>query len=381
MRSAFIFVLAPALLTAAPQTPSGHTASPADALVQNAVEAQKRGDLKSAIAAYRKALAMEPGLVSAHAGLGSALAAAGDLDGAIGEERRALALNPADARLRTALGLDYYRKGDLNNARRELEAVHQAHPDDLKAAVLLGFTYNKLQRESDTVALLAHIETGHESDLDLEYALGFAMLETGRHAEGITRIEKVAEARHAADAWMLAGRARFELQQFKAALADAQKAIEADASFPGAHTLAGQAMFATGDLEKATGEFQAALRQNPSDFTANLYLGIMRFDEHDLATAEPLLALALSIHPQDPLTRLEMARLRNMQGKTTDALVLLQGLEKSDPDWIDPHVDLATLYYKLHRPEDGLRERQLVKKLEDLQQKQGASKYNATPQQ
>jgi tetratricopeptide (TPR) repeat protein len=205
------------------------------------------------------------------------------------------------------------------------------------------------------------------------------MLVTGQHSEGISRIERVATARHAADAWMLAGSARFELRQFKEALGNARQALQANPTYPGAHTLAGQAEYASGNIDKAVLEFQAALRQDPSDFTANLYLGIIRFDEHDLDSARPLLELALRIHPRDPLTRLEVGRLRNMEGNPDEALAILEGLEKSDPDWLDPHVDLAALYYKLHRPEDGQRERDTVRKLQDLQQSRGPRNPENTP--
>ncbi len=205
------------------------------------------------------------------------------------------------------------------------------------------------------------------------------MLVTGQHAEGIARIEKVAAARQAADIWMLAGTARFDLRQFKEALANARRALLADPSYPGAHTLAGQALYAAGNIDDAVLDFQAALRQDPSDFTANLYLGIIRFDNHDLENARPLLELALRIHPQDPLTRLEVARLRNMDGNAEEALSILESLEKSDPNWLDPHVDLAAIYYKLHRPEDGQRERDTVKRLQDIQQSQGSRNPENTP--
>lgn len=361
--------------------PAGRPATPQpENLVRSGVAARQHGDLKTAIADFRQALALHPGLVEAQVGLGEALVSAGDLDDAIDLDRQALAASPDNLGLQTNLGVAYYRKGNLADARRQFEALHSAHPDDLNATVMLGYTYNKLGRTADTIALLGPLEAGHLTDLGLEYALGFALLDTGNHAQGIARIEKVAAARHAADAWMLAARARFELQQFKQALVAAQRAIEADSAFPGEHTLAGQALFAMGEPDKATGEFQAALRQNPSDFTANLYLGILRFNQHDLTSAKPLLELALSIHPQDPLTRLEMAKLQNMQGNAGDALSILESLVKSDPDWIDPHIELAALYYKLHRPDDGLRERQVVKKLEDLQQKRGPSARTTSPQ-
>jgi hypothetical protein len=46
---------------------------------------------------------------------------------------------------------------------------------------------------------------------------------------------------------------------------------------------------------------------------------------------------------------------------------------KSDPDWLEPHVELATLY-RLHRPDDGAKERQIVDRLTAKQQEQGPGK-------
>ncbi len=378
-RSPVICVLASVLCGAAAQSPSPNGSAQARQLLRSAATAQQRGDLKTAIEDFRKVLALDPGSIEAQIGLGGALEASGDLAGAIAFDRQALEVSPENASLRTVLGLAYYRSGDLSAARREFETVHSAHPDDIKAAVLLAFTFNKLGREADTVALLTPLEKDHAADLDLEYALGYALLVTAQHAEGIERIEKVAAARHAADVWMLAGTARFDLRQFKEALADARQALAANPSYPGAHTLAGQSQYAAGNIDDAALEFQAALRENPSDFTANLYLGIIRFDNHDLENARPLLELALRIHSQDPLTRLEVARLRNMEGNAEEALSILESLEKSDPNWLDPHVDLAAIYYKLHRPEDGQRERDTVRRLQELQQSQGPRNPENTP--
>lgn len=367
IRPAYAVLLAPAFLSGLQVSPAQSSTSQPENLVRSGVAARQHEDFKTAIADFRQALTLRPGMVEAQIGLGEALASAGDLDEAIALDRQALAASPGNAGLQTNLGLAYYRKGDVADARRQFEAVHSAHPDDLNAAVMLGFTYNKLGRSADTVALLGPLEAGHESDLGLKYALGFAMLDTGASAEGLVRIEKVAAARNQADAWMLASSARLQLRQFKEALADAQHAVQANPLLPGVHTVAGQALYATGDWEKAAGEFQAALRQNPRDFVANQYLGLLRFGQRDLANAEPLLELALSIHPKDPLTRLTMARLRNLQGRTDEALALLEGLEKSDPDWIDPHINLAALYYKLGRPKDGQREQDIVKRLGELE--------------
>lgn len=59
---------------------------------------------------------------------------------------------------------------------------------------------------------------------------------------------------------------------------------------------------------------------------------------------------------------------------STSAAQDFEKLTKDDPEWLEPHVELATLYYKLHRPVDGARERQIVDKLNAEQQKRGPGK-------
>jgi len=63
-----------------------------------------------------------------------------------------------------------------------------------------------------------------------------------------------------------------------------------------------------------------------------------------------------------------------MQGKNAEAVTLLEGLEKADPNWLEPHVELAPLYYKLHRADDGQRERNMVDDIQAKQQQAGPAK-------
>lgn len=358
------FSLAAAVCAAEAQVRDKATSSEAESLVQIANEAQQRGDLRTAIEDYRKALALRPDLVGAYVGLGAALVNAGRLDEAIEEDRRALAAVPENAALSTNLGLAYYRKGDLGHARAQFEDVHRAHPEDITAAVLLGYTYIRMNREADAADLLMALEAGHDDNLDLEYVLGYALIRTGRESDGMPKMEKVAKARRAADAWFIAGTARFAQREFHEASEDAEQALLCDPKLSGGHTLAGQAYYAIGQPEEAAKDFQAALAANPRDFTANLYLGILRFDDRRFDDARPLLELAVELQPRAPLARLYLAKLNAMTGNQALALQILEELVKTDPDWLDPHVELAALYYKMHRPEDGERERAIVQRIE-----------------
>src|SRR5260370_1317712 len=61
-------------------------------------------------------------------------------------------------------------------------------------------------------------------------------------------------------------------------------------------------------------------------------------------------------------------------GDYAAAALELEALVKEDPTWLDPHVELATLYYKVHRPADGAREREVVERLTAEQQTKGPAK-------
>jgi tetratricopeptide (TPR) repeat protein len=346
-------------------------AAGADEHVRNGVEAQRRGDVTTAINEYRVALAIEPDLLEARANLGAALAAAGQFDAAIEEDNRAVAQAQGNIALKKNLGLAYYKKGDMGHARTAFEAVRAARPSDLGTAVLLGYADIKLGKTAEAVGMLTPLEAGHESNMDFEYVLAYSQILAGKQADGLPRMEKVAKATRSADAYFIAGSARLPRREFKEARADLDAALALNSDLPGLWTLAGQARDALGDTEAALPAFEAALRQDPKDFIANLYLGTMKLKLRDLDGARPLLTLALQLQPTMPQARFQMAKLNSMAGSYAEAASTLEDLVKNEPKWLDPHIELAALYYKLHRPEDGAREREIVQQIEAQQQKAG----------
>jgi tetratricopeptide (TPR) repeat protein len=302
------------------------------------------------------------------------LSAAGQFDAAIEEDTKALSSAPDKTAVRMNLGLAYYKKGDMEGAHTAFAAVHAARPQDVAAAVLLGYTDIKLNKANEAAAMLTPLENGHESNMDLEYVLAYALIDSGEEKAGLPRMEKVAAATQSADAYFIAGTARLHRREFHEARADLDAAIQLHGNFPGLYTMAGQARDALGDTEAAQPAFEQALKADPRDFTANLYLGTMRLKQRDLDTARPMLELALQLQPKSPMARLQMAKLNGMTGKYAEAASTLEELEKADPNWLDPHIELAPIYYKLHRPDDGQRERDIVKQIEAKQQKAGPPK-------
>jgi tetratricopeptide (TPR) repeat protein len=371
MRFTFSILLLPGLLAAAGQA---HTPSPeARELVRVALTAQQAGNNQGAIEDFRRALALDPEMLEARIGLGFALAANNQFDEAIEEDARAMAVAPNNSaeqmRARLNLGTAYLRKGDYSLARKELEIVHRAEPHDVTVAVMLGHAYVKLDKEFAAIELLAPLEAGNENNTDLEYVLGFSLLQTGKTDEGLSRMEKVAHATSSANAYVIAGTVRLSRNEFELASSDLETAAKLAPAIPGLYSMLVQVRFALGDEEGELAACEIALRANPRDFNANLYLGNLRLKERDFDNARPLLELALQLQPHAPLARMAVARLNSLTGRYGEAATVLEDLEKETPDWPQPHIELSSLYYKMHRPEDGQRERAIVQDLEAHTQK------------
>ncbi|HTV13868.1 MAG TPA: tetratricopeptide repeat protein [Acidobacteriaceae bacterium] len=358
------------LLPALAQVPS---ASP-DQLLSRAIDEQQRGDLPAAIRDYRAFLAVRPNTLAARVNLGAALAHSGQVDEAIAEYEAALKIDPQQPSVHLDLGLAYSRKGDLNDARAQFDAAHRATPRDLRVAILLGDADARTGKAADAVAMLTPMEAENAGNSDFEYALGEALIAAGHPRDGAERVEKSAALSKSADSWMLAGSTLLDLNEFNRARRDLDNAMQLNPALPGLCTLAGTARDKDGDSKAAEGAFRQALQQNPDDFEANLYLGAILYKERNMDEAKTYLQKALQLNPTSTLARYETAMWLSTSGQYQDAAQILEKVIADDPKWLEPHVELASLYYKLHRPDDGKRERAIVDQLTAEQQQKGPGK-------
>ncbi|MGB7986355.1 MAG: tetratricopeptide repeat protein, partial [Terracidiphilus sp.] len=205
----------------------GQAPAPAtvDDLIREGLAAQRQGNLRGAIEDYRKALALRPESVETRANLAAALSADGQFDAAIEENLRLLASLPGQTDIRMNLALAYYKKGDWTNAAEQFKKVRAARPKDLTAAMLLGYSEIKLGQAGAAADLLAPIEPGNENNPDFEFVLAEALIASKHEVEGLPRMEKVAQATNALDAWFIAGSARLQRREFRQARADLDAAL------------------------------------------------------------------------------------------------------------------------------------------------------------
>ena len=368
MRAALLFLaLLPAVATAQGANP--------DQLLTRAIDEQQHGDFPAAVRDYRKVIELRPNEVQAKVNLGAALVHLGQFDEAVAMYRAALTSAKDKNPILLNLALAYYKKGDLEHAREQLEILHDAQPNDVRALILLGDSDLRTGKPEAALNLLEPVESKYSQNMDFEYVLASALINTkGRRRDGVARMEKVAKATSAADSYMIAGATLLDLNEYQSARMDLEEALRLKPTLPELYTLVGTARDKTGAVKEAETAFREALKSNPDDFEANLYLGAILYKRRDTDEAKGYLERALRLKPADSMARYEAAMLKSTSGDYETAAKELESLVKDDPDWLEPHVELATLYYRLHRPDDGAKERQIVDALTAKQQAQGPGK-------
>lgn len=362
----FIILVVPAILL-------GQQSDP-DQLMRAGISAQQNGDFQSAIHDYQKVIELRPDAAAAKVNLGAALAHVGRYDEAISMYRSALPGLKFKNPVLLDLGLAYYKKGDITNAREQFAAVHRAQPAELRVTILLADTEVRLKDPEEALVLLDPLSSVNAENLDFEYVYGSALIAAGRKREGVPHLEKAAQGQNSADAYLLAGATLLQLNDFAPARRDLETALSLNPKLPTIYTLVGQARDETGATKEAEAAFREALKVDSNDFESNLYLGAILYKRRDTDEAKAYLEHALALNPKDNMARYEVAMLKSTTGESAAAAELLEQLVKDDPDWLDPHVELANLYYKLHRPQDGARERAIVDKLTAEQQSKGPEK-------
>ncbi|MFL6307371.1 MAG: tetratricopeptide repeat protein [Candidatus Sulfotelmatobacter sp.] len=350
------FILALSLATSvSAQTPQD--------LVQDAIQKQRSGDLAGAVPEYKQFLQAYPEATAIHSNLGAALAGLGRFEEAISEYKIALQQSPKVVEARLNLALCYYKMGRLQAAVTELVRVHAADPENHQAVLLLADCYMRMAQENDVIRVLGPEEKKYPDDLAVAYLLGTALIREKRVEEGQVLVNRILRNGDSAEAHLMLGTAKMGVSDFAGARDEFAKAVALNPNLAEVHVLYAKALMLTGDSDLSEKEFLAELRVDPYNFGANLQLGATAKQEHNFEEAEKYFVRAEETRPGDPGVRYQLALLALEEGEPDKARQMLETLVKEFPQFIEAHVSLALVYYRLKRPEDSKREREIVQKL------------------
>lgn len=201
---------------------------------------KSEGDLTKAIAAYERAIELDPRYVSALNNLGLARAAAQDFDGAKRAYEAALAQNARYLPAWINLGKLHLRQDDAPHAIEAFERAVALGSRSQQALLNLGVAYRKADRVADAEATYRKLIAAQPRYVSAWYNLGIAIDHAG---------DRGAEAR---DAYL--------------------RALELDPEhLPSLRRLA-SSLLAAGELGPAAERYQAILDQEPSDAAARVAL-------------------------------------------------------------------------------------------------------------
>ncbi len=340
----------------------GHAQTPQE-LVQDAQQRQRAGDLAGAVKEYRQFLQSYPEATAIHSNLGAALAGLGRFEEAISEYKIALKQSPQLVQARLNLALCYYKMGRIYDAADELEKVHMQDPGNHQAALLLGDCYMRLGREDDVIRILEPEEKKYPDDLAVAYLLGTALIRGKRVNEGQVLVDRILRNGDSAEAHLMLGTAKMGANDFAGARDEFAKAVALNPNLAEVHVLYAKALMLTGDSDLSEKQFQEELRVDSYNFDANLQLGAMAKQQQNYDEAKKYFARAEETRPGDPGVRYQLALLAVDEGQLDKARQMLEGLVKESPQFLEAHVTLSLVYYRLKRPEDSKRERAIVQKL------------------
>jgi tetratricopeptide (TPR) repeat protein len=365
MFSRAVFVLSLALLCA----DASAQGAPESALFASAVRAQQAGDFATAESEYRKLLAVEPRNVEALANLGVVYVNLGRYDDAVASYKQALEISYLNTPIRMNLGLAYYKAARYTDAIPEFDRVLETSPGMYNAVLLKADCLLQLGRAKDAAAILQPIAAAHEDDAAFAYVYGMALLQDKQTDLGLTYLDRILRRGESAEAHLLMGLAKQAAADYAEAREEFRKAVTLNGELPMAHSLLGQALLRTGDRDAAKAAFEQELAINPNDFESQLYLGVILKEASDYEPAMAHFTRAEVLRPGDFGVRYQIASLLVARGDSAEALPKLEALVKEAPTFVEAHVSLATVYYRLKRKDDGDREKAIVARLQSSEQK------------
>jgi len=344
-------------------------------LVVDGQQKQRAGDLEGAVADYRQFLKLHPEVAPIHSNLGAALAGLGQYEDALSEYKTALKLSPKLGGARLNLALVYYKMGKIDEATTQLEKVRVEDPSNHQAVLLLADCYSRMGREDQVIRVLEPEEQKYPDDMAVAYLLGTALIRQNRVEEGQVLVDRILRNGDSAEAHLMLGSAKMNVQDYAGARDEFAKAVALNPNLPEVHGLYAKALMFTGDSDMSAKQYKAELAVDPYNFDANLQLGAAARLEQNYDEAAKYFARAAETRPGDPGVRYQQALIAIDENHLDQARQILEGLVKESPQFTEAHVSLSQVYYRLKRPEDSKREREIVLKLTaEAQAKQPGAK-------
>jgi tetratricopeptide (TPR) repeat protein len=311
-----------------------------------AIADQNKGQLATAIADWKTALAMSPDEPKALFNLGVALAGAGQYEEALDPLRKALALKPFDARTQSSLGVALARTKHPGEAFEHLQKAIELNPRDAKAQGALG---SLLVEKGNIQEAIPHFEQALQldpKDADTQNNIAVALVRAGRSEAAIPYFEKALEADpnslelHVNIGLILSGQGRYD-----EAIPHLEKALSGGFDSAEAQRALGRALAGKGRLDEALPHLEKALAAMPESIELHYYVGRILSVRGRAQEAIPHLERVLQANPDAEDVQMSLAIAQLSTGRGPEAIGHLQRAVALKPDDPAAHYNLGSALF------------------------------------
>lgn len=356
-------------------------ASEANEHVQEGYSLLSRKDAVSAEAAFRKAIAADPKLASAHYGLGLALWDEGRKPDGVRELTLAASLDPGDFRFHDELAKAAWSLADEslgaggteNEESRitagayrglaitQMQAAAAIKPHDPAVYVTLAQLYLDAGKPKNAISEAQAALRLQATNASAIEALGRAYEAEGNAVQAMAEFEQAVRLNpHNGALYLEMGNLQLSQHDRAGAEKAFRQAIETAPNFAPAYAALGQLFEAEHQPAEARAVFERDVALDPSDWRTEFELGKIYESAGNVRQATQFYEKALEIHPDYPAAREELAigllRRGDLDGATAQAL----RIARHDPEAPESHQILALVQWKERKYASSLDECAMV---------------------
>jgi tetratricopeptide (TPR) repeat protein len=325
-------------------------------LLESGLDAEARGNLGEAIAAFRKAADLAPSDAVVFFRLGEAYMKKRDYAAAIPPLRRAAELRPDSLPVHQLLGFALLAEGYASEAIPHLEEVHEY--------AALGIAQLQANHPAEAVQNLESALEKTPNDADLLYYLGRAA-----SALSVESVDKLlADFPQTARGHQALGQSYYAAKMYPQAVKEYEQALALRPDLPGLRLELGQIYAATSDWDKAETEFREESKLQPGNPEAAYRLGQVLLEEGKMEEAARELRRSDQLRPDMPETLYSLGKAQALSDPPAAerALTRVIQLEKETPLAGQAYLALAGVHRKQGKREDAARDMDEFRRIQAL---------------
>jgi tetratricopeptide (TPR) repeat protein len=323
-----------------------------------------QGKLEEAIAAYRKAIEIDPNYAMAYNFLGSTLQSQGKLEEAITAYRKAIEIDPKLANAYHNLANAYYNLGIILNNQGKLEEAIAASRKAIEIEPNFAMAYYNLGNTLHNQGKLEEAIAASRKAIKIEpnFAVGYNSLgntlkNQGKLEEAIAAYRKAIEINpNYAMAYYNLGIILNNQRKLEEAIAAYRKAIEINPNYAMAYCYLGNTLKNQGKLEEAIPAYRKAIEINPNYASAYCNLGntITLLNQGKLEEAITAYRKAIEIDPNYAMAYYFLGITLKSQGKLEEAITAYRKAIEIDPNYAMAYNSLGFILQNQGKLEEAI---------------------------